>query len=354
MRKRIAKSLVAAMLVTTITGTTVFADEVTDLTNQKSEAQSELDNLQTELAYLLVQIDELESKMYAKNDEIEQANKDLEEAEKNMESQYEDMKLRIKYMYEDQSVSITEAFLTADNMSDALNKAEYVQQVYDYDRDKLDEMAATAARIKEIKENLENDKKELESLGEEMTKKQALLYTTIADQESKVEDLASQLTAAQERAAAAQAEREAAARAAQAASVSSGSTSTYSASSNTSKANNNSSVASSVVSLAYSLRGIPYVWGGKSPSTGFDCSGFLYYIFGQNGVYVTPSSSAIAVGGASVGSLSEAQPGDIICYPGHVGLYIGNGQIIHAPTTGDVVKISSVNIMTITAIRRYW
>lgn len=349
MRKRIAKSLLAAMLITSITGTSVLADEVTDLTNKKNEAQNELDNLQSELAYLFVQMDELEVKMHQKNDEIEQANADLATAEQNMATQYEDMKLRIKYMYEDQSTTIAEAFLTAENMSDALNKAEYVQQVYDYDRGKLDEMAETASQIKQLKESLDADKAELEALGEDMTKKQAILYTTIADQENKVSDLTEQLSAAQ----AAAAERQRAAEERQRAAAQASKSSSYSSVSTVGTANNNSAVASSVVSLAYKMLGVPYVWGGKSPS-GFDCSGLMNYIFGQNGIYVAPSSGAIAYGGASVGSLSQAQPGDIVCYPGHVGVYIGNGQIIHAPTTGDVVKISSANIMPITAIRRYW
>ena len=346
MRKRIAKSLIAAMLVTSITGTTVFADEVTDLTNKKNEAQNELEQSEAELAYLFIQIDDLEIKMHEKNDEIEQANADLAEAEKQMDAQYEDMKLRIKYMYEDQSATIAEAFLTASNMSDALNKAEYVQRIYDYDRGELEQMAATASQIKELKESLENDKAELERLGEEMTEKQAVLYTTIADQKDRVAEYTEQLAAAQARAAAARAAQEAA-RAAQ------NKANSYSSISTTTKANNNSAVASSVVGMAYKMLGVPYVWGGRSPS-GFDCSGLMYYIFGQNGVHVPPSSGSIAVSGASVGSLSQAQPGDIICYPGHVGVYIGNNQIIHAPTFGDVVKVSPVNIMPITAIRRYW
>jgi cell wall-associated NlpC family hydrolase len=89
--------------------------------------------------------------------------------------------------------------------------------------------------------------------------------------------------------------------------------------------------------------GIPYRWGGSSPSTGFDCSGFTMYVFSRVGVSIPRTVSTQYAVGVAV-SRSELQPGDLVFFNslGHVGIYIGGNQFIHSPHTGDVVKISSI------------
>jgi cell wall-associated NlpC family hydrolase len=100
---------------------------------------------------------------------------------------------------------------------------------------------------------------------------------------------------------------------------------------------------SSVVSIAMHYLGTPYVWGGASPS-GFDCSGLVMYAFGQIGVSL-PHSSYAQYGMGSPVSRDQLQPGDLVFFDGlgHVGIYVGGGSFIHAPHSGDVVKISSLS-----------
>ncbi|HEY2542476.1 MAG TPA: C40 family peptidase [Gaiellaceae bacterium] len=98
-----------------------------------------------------------------------------------------------------------------------------------------------------------------------------------------------------------------------------------------------------IVGFAKHLIGVPYSWGGSSPRTGFDCSGFVRYVYGHFGVSLAHSSFSDFVRGRRVGRWAM-KPGDLVFFDGagHVGIYVGHGRFIHAPHTGTVVRISTM------------
>ena len=105
-----------------------------------------------------------------------------------------------------------------------------------------------------------------------------------------------------------------------------------------------SSIGANIVSIAYKYLGVPCVWGGTSPS-GFDCSGFVQYVYREAGISLSRTTYSQITEGYAVSSL---EPGDLVFFgsysdPYHVGIYIGNGQYVHAPRTGDVVKVASLS-----------
>lgn len=113
-----------------------------------------------------------------------------------------------------------------------------------------------------------------------------------------------------------------------------------------------SSAGNAVASFATQYVGNPYVYGGTSLTNGADCSGFVMSVYNNFGVSLPHSSGALRSKGSDVGGLGNAQPGDIVCYSGHVGLYIGNGQIVHASTKATGIKISDASYRKVLAVRR--
>ncbi len=109
---------------------------------------------------------------------------------------------------------------------------------------------------------------------------------------------------------------------------------------------------SDVVKFAMQFVGNPYVYGGTSLTTGADCSGFVMSVYNNFGVSLPHSSAADRNVGAAVNGIENAQPGDIVCYSGHVGIYAGNGQLVHASTSKTGIIVSSATYRPILSIRR--
>ena len=306
----------------------------------------------------------------------------MEVAQEKEKEQYAAMKKRIKYMYEAGNDSAFETLVTSEDFTDLLSKAEYVQNVHSYDRKQLQEYVETKQQISDLKDSLEKDQKELESKQVEYEKQGDNLNNLITSKSAEVANLDSEIQAAAEaaaREAAERAAREAAEKAAKeaerqqaaasnnnAASTSnrnnttSNRNNTTSSSTATSNRNNTTSSSSasvatkpfhsssstttsgtnanggSIVSRAYSQLGKPYVWGACGPNS-FDCSGFVSYCL--TGSYSRLGTTLTFMGWTRV---SNPQPGDVVTTATHCGIYIGNGQMIHAPHTGDVVKVGPV------------
>lgn len=353
---KFGRRILAALITSSLVVTPVLAaPSVDDLQKSKASAQSEVNSLQSQLQSIVSKITQLEADLTTKGEEIIQAQADLEQAQEDEKTQYAAMKLRIKYMYEAGDATALESLVSSEDFSDLLSKAEYVQSVHGYDRDKLEEYVATKQKIADLKDQLETEQSQLESMQTEYETEESNLTTLIDSKQAEVADLDSQIQEAAEKAAKEEEERQKKAeeerqKQLQAASQNSTTTngnsgnSNSSSSSNSNKGNRSSSsssssgsyVSGSTVSRAYSALGKPYVWGAAGPNS-FDCSGLVSFCL--TGRYSHTYSSSDFVGLTKV---SNPQPGDICVRVGHVGVYIGGGQMIHAPHTGDVVKISAV------------
>lgn len=121
---------------------------------------------------------------------------------------------------------------------------------------------------------------------------------------------------------------------------------------NTAASSEGSEIGKSVINYATQFVGNPYVYGGSSLTNGTDCSGFVMSVYSNFGVNLPHSSSALRSQGYEVGGLESAQPGDIVCYSGHVGLYVGNGQIVHASTSKTGIIVSNASYRKVLAVRR--
>ncbi len=405
-KKQMQKRLLAAVIVAAVgivDFSTVSATSLKDAQDKKSQAQSNLDDINntigdlkseqsqleneksqydSQLMSLLTDMDVLEQDIANKQDEIDQANADLETAQQQEQTQYDSMKVRIQYMYEQGNDSVWTAIIGAKSITDLLNRVEYVSEVYDYDRKQLTAYQETVQQVADLTEQLKNEMDEMEELQLSYEEQKTQLDSVIADLGAQISDFDTQLANAKTLASQyaqtikeqndiiakeeqKKKDREAAAAAAAATSAKSNTTASTTTAATGGSGNTDAGLTDTglnpsfssgvsggeVVSYACQFVGNPYVFGGTSLTEGADCSGFIQSVYAHFGISLPRTSGELRSAGKEV-SYANAQAGDIICYAGHVAIYMGNGQIVHAssPTTG--IKYGTATYRTILSVRR--
>ena len=334
--KKIGRAFLISLLVSATFVTSVFAvPSESELRQDKAEAQEKIEKLENEMTYVMSKINETEMELVEVGQAIIRANEELTEAQELEKVQYEAMKRRIVAMYENGNSSMVEMILESGSIAEMLQHAENVQTIHAYDRKQLEEYVSTKEKIGTLKASLEEDMAAIEKKQKAYEEDKADLNSMIAELEEEVDDIDAKIRAA-------------AAAASQASRPQGGSSNNSSGSSYVPPSGTGGGAA--IVAEAYKYMGVPYVWGGQSYS-GVDCSGLVLLAHRAIGVGLAHYSGSQGSGGRAV-SRAEAQPGDVVCYPGHVGIYVGNGMMIHAPQTGDVVRV--VSVYGSPWFRRYW
>ncbi len=393
MKRRIRRFLGIALtflVVFSMTGT-VLADQISDLKEKTEEdkkkleeineslgdlesehagLESEIGELEAQIIDMMASISLLEDEIIVKKDEVAQAASDLEVAKQTESDQYDAMKLRIQFMYEQGDSSYLDILMNATSMQDVLNKADYIERLYEYDRNLLTQYQETRAMVEALKETLEIEQSELEAIMAGYEEEKLGMEATMAELEAASADYEAQINKAkqqalvykqqikQQNAKIAKLEEEARKKAEEEARKKAEAnknnvkpTGSAAVDKQSILAANGSSLGKEIAIYACGFVGNRYVLGGTSLTNGADCSGFTQSVYKQFGYKIPRTSYQQRSAGKAV-SYAEAQPGDLICYAGHVAMYIGNGRIVHASSAKTGIKYGYATYREILAVRR--
>ncbi len=385
MTKRIIATITSVILILSVP-MTVNATKISDIKAERDKTQQELEQanstlsnlkeeregieeeintLDEELMEVMASISMVEDEIVELEGQIEETEEDLKEAIADEEAQYEAMKKRIQYMYEKGDYSYLELLLECKNMSDLVSKSEYVEELYEYDRKMLIKYQEARQLVEDTKEKLLMEQEELEVSKHELDEEKAGLDELLEEKKAEASDYDAEIAKVKQAATLFKAkikqqnaqikkleEEEAKKAAEEAAKASAGNSNSSNVdSSSIISGASGSAKGKDIANFACRYVGNPYVAGGTSLTNGADCSGFTFAIYKEFGISLPRTSTAQRGAGREV-SLSDAQPGDIVCYAGHVAIYIGGGRIVHASTPSTGIKYGNVNYKPVITVRR--
>lgn len=370
MNKKIVAIAMAMAIVTSNIGMTVYANpyesDYNEKNNEYQSAQEKVDEinakiqkLDNEISNLIVEIDETNSKIAKTEDEIESTKGNVKQTEDNMVEEEELFNQRMRAMYMNGMDSYVEVILNSKGVSDLVSRVENVKELINYDKELMTELTNKKVALEKQKSELEDKKAELVALKEGNDNKRKDLQVM---KESHGKEF-NEAKATRDKLQAKVNELEELKDSYVAPSTPSRGGSDDSDSSNDSNSGNGdytnpsrptdpptesvtppsgSASGQAIVDYAYNFLGIAYVWGGNDPS-GFDCSGLTQYVYAKFGIDITRTTYT-QIGQGSYVSRDQLAPGDLVFFgygsPDHVGIYVGGNQYLHAPESGDVVKVS--------------
>ena len=330
------------------------ADPIQSKREQAQAIMAQVDGLNADLAqtieawnYANIQLDEVEADLASNTKHLKAARKSLVVAQDRIAERLRELYIR------GESDSTLEVILGARSLDDIVARLDAIERVSTQDAEILQTVKRYRKEVETRRVTLQEARAEQARIVEQQAAQKASIESRISEQNrllSTVKDEIARMRAEEQRRQAelaAQARARAAAQqaAAQAAVVAQQTaTPTYEPAVDPATYDIPAAKYGGVVAIALQYLGVPYVWGGSSPSTGFDCSGFTMYVYAQVGVSLPHHAASQYQLGVPV-PRDQLAPGDLVFFSGlgHMGLYIGGDQFVHAPHTGDVVRISSLS-----------
>ncbi len=345
-------------------------DNISDMEEQQEILEEQMADLNAEIINTMTSIGMTEDALEQKKQQIEDKQTDIdatsreyEEAKAKEEARYRDMVVRLRKMYERGEISGLNLFLSGEGLGDMLNHMDNVESIYEYDRVKMEqyESAKNEAldiwnRLESEKQNLESAKAGLESDIAALEEQKIELNNLLATMKKQSFNYEAELKKARQEASVAKAklqQEQERLRKLQNSGGGNAAGGNYETDYNTIiDGAEGSELGKQVARYACQFVGNPYVPGGTSLTDGADCSGFTYRVYADFG-YSLPRTSAQQRSAGKEVSYSEAQPGDLICYSGHVAIYIGGGKIVHASTQKTGIKVgNNAQYRPILSVRR--
>ncbi len=359
--RRVIATLVGVALMTVglAFAATAGADRLAD-------AQAEADRVEQELAALNVEVGLAAERYHAAQAELEETDRKIDQNQRvlkasksNLRVSRNELRTMLVDAYRRGDPDVIAFLLSANSIDELVDQSRFVQRVTDHAAETVRDVRRYTREVREVERQLEDERVNRQVVLDQRAAEEAAVQGALAARSSLLDSLNGEIRSIiAEREAARRAEDERLAAAAagvldQAAAETGeapalgGSVASGGGNSGGSgaaiPAPPSSSVGGSAASIALSQLGVPYSWGASSPGVGFDCSGLIYWAYAQVGVSLPRVAAAQYAYGVPV-PLDAMEPGDIISFRGggHAGIYIGGGQYVHAPQTGDVVKVSSV------------